>query len=152
MLHERLLGDHGLGTQEEPVPVVLALTPSGEDNLLRDIAEGRSNRPWLVMRLRPFQADGEDLLAYEQVMLHPFNPGAREGVSNRPWVFNRSLDRAVWNDYVNEARSELGGWPSVFTDGALYRFLGMARLGISPFVKDADDRALLQAFRQELGG
>ena len=149
-LHDQLLGEHGLGTQEEPVPVVLALTYGGEDNLLRDVAEGRSNQPWLVMPLRPFQADGEDLLAYEQVMLHPFNPGAREGVSNRPWVLNRSLDRAVWDDYVNEARSELRGWPSVFTDGALYRFLGMARLGVSPFVKDADDRALLEAFRQEL--
>jgi hypothetical protein len=150
-LHERLLGDHGLGTQEEPVPVVLALTFGGEDNLLRDIAEGRSNRPWRVMPLRPFRADGEDLLAYEQVMLHPFNPGAHEDVSNRPWVFNRSLDRAVWNDYVSAARSELGGWPSVFIDGTLYRFLRVARIGISPFVKDADDRALLEAFRQELG-
>ena len=151
-LHDQLLGDHGLGIQEEPVPVVLALTYGGEDNLLRDIAEGRSSRPWLVMPLRPFQSDGEDLLAYEQVMLHPFNPEARRGISNRPWVFNRSLARPDWNGYVDEARGQLRGWPSVFTDGTLYNFLGVARLGATPFVKDADDRALLEAFRQELSG
>jgi hypothetical protein len=151
-LHEQLLGDHGLGAQEEPVPVVLALTHGGEDNLLRDIAEGRSNRPWLVKPLRPFKPDGEDLLAYEQVMLHPWNPEARTGISNKPWVFNRSLDRPLWDDYVDEARGQLRGWPSVFTDGTLYRLIGLARIGPAPFVKDADDRALLEAFRQEVNG
>jgi hypothetical protein len=147
VLYEELLGDRGLGTREEPVPVVITMTCSDQANLLREIAEGHSDKPWLDVRpLRPFQADGEDLLAYEQVMLHPFR---REpaGVADVPWVFNRKLEEALWNQHVAAIRRVLQGWPGVFT-GNFYDVLTLVQPG--GFVRKADDWDLIKRFREEL--
>lgn len=147
-LHDRLLGDHGLGTADEPIPVVLAFAYASRDNLLRQIAEGQSGKPWLEVReLRAFQSDGEDLLAWEQVMLHPFNLNLMPGVSDRPWVFNRELAPEYWDRYVARARNSLGGEPSVFVGDTFYAFLAGAEPG--GFLKEADDERLLATFRQE---
>lgn len=147
-LHEQLLGNHGLGTDKEPVPVVLAFAYASRDNLLRQIAEGQSGKPWLEVReLRAFRSDGEDLLAWEQVMLHPFNRQIMPGVSDRPWVFNRELDPQHWDRYVTRARDSLGGEPSVFVGDIFYAFLAGAEVG--GFLKNADDETLLASIRRE---
>ena len=147
-LHEHLLGNHGLGTAAEPIPLVLAFAYASRDNLLRQIAEGQSGKPWLQVReLRAFQSDGEDLLAWEQVMLHPFNRLANPGVSDRPWVFNRELDPQHWDRFVTRARHSLGGEPSVFVRDIFYAFLAGAELG--GFLKAADDETLLANLRRE---
>jgi hypothetical protein len=148
-LHEQLLGSHGLGTAAEPVPVVLAFAYASRDNLLRQIAEGQSGKPWLQVReLRAFQSDGEDLLAWEQVMLHPFNRMVSPGVSDRPWVFNRELDPQHWDRFVARARHSLGGEPSVFVGDIFYAFLAGAELG--GFLKEADDETLIAGLRREV--
>lgn len=141
-LHEKLLGDHGLGTESEPVPVVLAFAYASRDNLLRQIAEGQSGKPWLEVReLRAFRSDGEDLLAWEQVLLHPFNRQIMPGFSDKPWVFNRELDPQHWDRYVTRARDSLGGEPSVFVGDVFYAFLAGTEPG--GFLKDADDETLI---------
>jgi hypothetical protein len=141
-LHDKLLGDHGLGTESEPVPVVLAFAYASRDNLLRQIAEGQSGKPWLQAReLRAFRSDGEDLLAWEQVLLHPFNRQIMPGFSDRPWVFNRELDPQHWDRYVTRARDSLGGEPSVFVGDVFYAFLAGTEPG--GFLKDADDETLI---------
>lgn len=147
-LHEQLLGNHGLGTDAEPVPVVLAFAYASRDNLLRQIAEGQSGKPWLEVReLRAFQSDGEDLLAWEQVLLHPFNRQIMPGFSDRPWVFNRELDPQHWDRYVTRARDSLGGEPSVFVGDTFYAFLAGTEPG--GFLKDADDETLLASLPRD---
>jgi CHAT domain len=147
-LHEQLLGNHGLGTGAEPVPVVLAFAYTSRDNLLRQIAEGQSGKPWLEVReLRAFQSDGEDLLAWEQVLLHPFNRQIMPGFSDRPWVFNRELDPPYWDRYVTRARNSLGGEPSVFVGDTFYAFLAGTEPG--GFLKDADDETLLASLPRD---
>ncbi|HYT27361.1 MAG TPA: hypothetical protein VEP73_12855, partial [Actinomycetota bacterium] len=147
VLHDEILGDHGLGTRAEPVPVVVAMTSSDQANLLRDLAEGHTDKPWLDLRtLRPFRGDGEDLLAYQQVMLHPFRKEPA-GIADVPWVFNRTLAPALWDGYVKALRLTLKGWPSAFT-GDLFTVLLWAQVG--GFVQRADDWDLIKRFREEL--
>lgn len=144
-LHDEMLGDHGLGRREAPVPVVLAFSLSGQGNLLREIAEGRSGKPWLGVReLRPFQADGEDLLAYEQVMLHPFNVSAMPGVSDLPWMFNRGLEERLKLSRVALMRQTLKGKPIVFREPTFHIVLAWASAKPDPFVSEVDDRRRLE--------
>jgi hypothetical protein len=154
-LHDGLLGDHGLGTAAEPVPVVLAVAWSEQNNAVRQVVE--SSKPWLEVReLRPFQDNGEDLLAYEQVMLHPFNPGVYPRVSDRAWVFNRELRKptgqaeasSLWDEYVTHARESLQGRPSIFTERLFYIVLKSLSFGDRPFVMPAEDEAVLEALRE----
>jgi len=149
VLYDEILGDHGLGTHDEPVPVVIAMTSSDQANLLRDLAEGHTDKPWLDVRtLRPFQGDGEDLLAYQQVMLHPFRKEPA-GIADVPWVFNRALEEPLWNAYVAAIRGIFGGRPSVFV-GQFFDILWVVQVGKDPFVKKADDWDLIKRFREGL--
>jgi len=146
ILHDRLLGDYSVGTATEPIPVVLAFAYTSRDNLLRQLAEGQSGKPWLDVReLRPFRPDGEDLLAYQQVMLHPFNLNRMPGFSDLPWIFNRDLAPALWDQHVKATRLILKGEPSVFLKDVFYHFLVMSQA--AGFVRAADDERLLATFR-----
>ncbi len=76
-LHEllSLLDRSGLGSTDQHVPVVIMMSiyrPT--DTSVQRYITGSFSERWLrIVELKPFsQTDGEDMLVYEQVWLHPF--------------------------------------------------------------------------------
>lgn len=78
-----LIGDFGLGSISEPVPVVLCYSLGRPDDQF--LKEAHAKYRFLAKELAPFKAEGdEDMLAYGQVMLFPdpANSHARQTTDN----------------------------------------------------------------------
>lgn len=117
----RLLNSSGLGTPDEPVPVVIA---AERDAPRRGFVDGALGFPWLrAMPLGPFRSDGEDLLAYETILLHPWNYGGLAGVSDRSWVFKDEDARRTLAEFF---RSQIRGIPARMASEAFYAVVGAA--------------------------
>ncbi|WP_112238889.1 CHAT domain-containing protein [Kribbella monticola] len=120
-----VLGDHGLftvhglGTAADPVPVVLTWTLGRTgDPWLNRLVPGQQAQPLLeVAELRPFTAgDAEDLLAYQTVLLNPFQPATapQTNVLTQAWVFNaRTSGDALGRCYA-DLRRTVNGIPRNF--------------------------------------
>jgi hypothetical protein len=135
-LFEELLGRAGLGTAEEPVPVIMTLSfsdPLGD--YFRKLVETAPSRSWLaVEELEPFREDGEDMMAYELVLLtSSFNPEA-----GRPsWVRNPDVADSVRGLWEGNFRRWLKGMPIELTGE---RFDMLTELGAqAEFLMEADD-------------
>ncbi|SEK60058.1 CHAT domain-containing protein [Blastococcus sp. DSM 46786] len=116
LFERKLLTDHGLGSASLPVPVVLTVRYEKEFDIRRKLAESSDRRSVGVRHLVPFDANtGEDLLAYERVMLHPFREGRGEDLGRR-WVFDRDLDEERWTRWTSRLRDFLQGTPAHFHD------------------------------------
>jgi hypothetical protein len=141
------LNDYGLGAMpEHPVPLVLTIltdleagSATGRETGIRArIARRHLDAAWLVAKeLEPFRPDGEDMLAYEQVLLNPL-PDTGIPLAMRPWVFKRS--GTEWNKSMRLARSWLKGMPHFFRDEE--------RFGI--FLDTADNFELLDDARDHV--
>jgi hypothetical protein len=75
------------------------------------------------MPLGPFRSDGEDLLAYETILLHPWNYGGLAGVSDRSWVFKDEDARRTLAEFF---RSQIRGIPARMASEAFYAVVGAA--------------------------
>jgi hypothetical protein len=140
LLHE-LLDDFGLGTSDEIVPVVLvASLKTPADQFLGHWLE--QGKPWLMrIVLAPFKEDGEDMLAYQRVLLHPQNsPGADRVI---PMAFNDDADEDVKAGFCKEFRAELRGIPEHLKQLRLLSRFGLA----GKFLKEADDETRLEQER-----
>jgi hypothetical protein len=149
-LFDELLDGFGLGTAEEPVPVVLTFSLGGTmDHFLRAVVVERGiTRTWLDVReLTGFLEDGEDLMAYELVLLNPFNPGLLPGLSDRSWAFNPGAEEELRARWVSRFRRNLGGVPSALTDRVLYALVDAAR--DADFVVEADDEIRLARLQDD---
>jgi hypothetical protein len=141
----RLIGHYGLGTADEWVPVVIAFSlPGKADHVLRPIWDDRAQRPFIEFRtLEPFRSDGEDMLAYERVLLHPFNKELYAPVSERPWALNSEVDETLQAKWTDRFRRRLAGLPIKFArSDVLYALAEDAKDDL--FVIDADDDIWLQ--------
>lgn len=122
--HNNGLDRHGLGSADHPVPVVLVVLTDGKPGLRTDLLTGRKSETWLVSReLEDFSDDGEDMLAYELVMLNPWRSNDDEQLQQR-WIFNRAIDTAA---RAKHARISLQGRPGNFVDDKYEIFV---RLGV----------------------
>jgi hypothetical protein len=107
----------GLGTSEEaipPVPVILSFARDTMTDALNDLIE-KKKMVWLEeISLKPFQENGEDLLAYERVLLHPSEKmrGLFKNVSDVAWAFNADADPTVIYLAQNLFRVALKGNPN----------------------------------------
>jgi hypothetical protein len=134
----------GPGTVDGPVPVVVAVAWQGAATtttfqVMTDLVEKSPQVLW--KQLRPFEPNGEDLLACEQVLLHPFRLDL--GVSGVPVVVNdRAPDQAV--AAAEELfRRHLGGWPDRLATPEFYALAqNLLKMGS---LTAADDKALLEA-------
>ena len=113
-LFNEILGPSGLGTAEEPVPVVLAFSLGPAFEILRPILE--SPKPWLKqLSLKAFSSEyGEDMLAYGWVLLHPFKPTLVPGISDVPLVVN---DEAEFASLFQDLVRNLKGYSRQFRGG-----------------------------------
>jgi hypothetical protein len=141
LLHD-MLGEFGLGTADEIIRVVLvaSLKTAAHQILWPWLEQGK---PWLIQRqLSAFKEDGEDLLAYQRILLHPpVNPAGGERII--PMAFDDDADEELKTNFLKLFRKELRGipvhWKNLFAIGAY------ARAG--RFLKDADDETCLQQAR-----
>jgi hypothetical protein len=126
---------HGLGPSgAHPVPLVLIVIADAPSGIRHDIVKSR-DAGWLVSReLKPFHSNGEDMLAYETVLLNPFRSGGNE-LTGKPWIFNR--DAGVWEDRVRYAQDFLEGSPHYFSSDIFDKFV---KVGVNQrFLAPADD-------------
>lgn len=140
-----LISTWGLGTEAEPVPVIMSFSlGSPAATLLRPVAERRDRaRDFRTVQLERFGA-GEDMLAYEQVLLHPFGPVVPE-FSDVPWAFDFDVDPRVVAKVTQTFRKRIGGRPSKLGTEDFYSLAMMATS--SDFVVPAQDEAVLQKLR-----
>jgi hypothetical protein len=138
-----LLQRYGAGSKKHPVPVVLNFLVSGpETEVLGPVSEERSIPSWLtVMALKPFAPGGEDMLAYEQILLHPFRSEPRD-VADRPWAF-ADVGPEVERTWEERFHNYLEGKPGKFVKND-YLYI-LADWGTKEqFVIEADDEPWLR--------
>jgi hypothetical protein len=159
-LLDTLIDNDGLGKKGKPVPVVLCYskrTPA--DKTLEEASENNSIH-WLLEELEEFQ-EGEDLLAYEQVMLNPDPESvpARDVAAElhviRPdevaspvvaFAYNSRADKEKVEKWITLFRSKLGKSPVIFTQDKLHNtFLAACYDG---FLVTADDELRLRKLRE----
>jgi hypothetical protein len=104
-----------------------------------------------MRKLRPFPAEkGSDLLAYEHVLLNPFDRQgilSDKGTSKVPYALNPELEenaRSAWYAYL---RGEYGGLPGFFRTTKCYSMVPVAK--VSGFLKEADDEAKLTEWEED---
>jgi hypothetical protein len=148
-LFDEMLDGFGLGTAALPVPVVVTLSLGGQlDQYLRGLVEGNS-RPWLdKQRLRDFQPDGEDLMAYALVLLHPVEGRIVPQRAERSWAFNPTATAEVRKKWVAKFRSYLGGRPLALTGDMMTLLVDFA-CG-EDFLVAADDEKRLHQILAEM--
>jgi hypothetical protein len=111
-----ILDASGLSSSKNPVPVVAtcSLGRDASDKLLRPIAEHRERPAWLETGwLAPFSENGEDLLAYELVLLNP-EPG------EVGWAFNDDVADNVRTAWEETYRSKIRGIPRMLNSGEFW--------------------------------
>ena len=92
--HDNGLDNYGLGSALHPVPVVLVVLTDDKPGMRTDLLTGRKSETWLVSReLLEFNENGEDMLAYELVLLNPWRSGGDEQLRQR-WIFDRTNGQA----------------------------------------------------------
>jgi CHAT domain len=136
--HDNGLNHNGLGSNQHPVPVVLVVLTDDKPGIRTDLLTGSKSETWLVSReLLEFNEDGEDMLAYELVLLNPWRSGGDEQLRQR-WIFDRTNGQA---GPAKHARIALKGKPAHFVDhhyelfinyGVLYNVLADANDGDTP--------------------
>lgn len=140
-----VLSAWGLGTEGEPVPVVVSFSlGSPAATLLRPVAERRDRaKDYRTVQLERF-GEGEDMLAYEQVLLHPFGPVVPD-FSEVPWAFDFDVGQRVVDRVKTTFRKRIGGSPSKLGTATFYDLAMMATS--SDFVVPAEDEVVLQKLR-----
>jgi hypothetical protein len=133
--------------EDRKIPVVLTLSFNGlADEQLRSLKEKSSSRPRIrFMPLKEFE-EGEDLLAYEQVFLHPFKEGVDGDIWTKPYAFNYNVSPEIIERFVRHFRSKLKRIPDDFNGDILYMIADIAR--DFNFLIAADDETFLARERE----
>ncbi|HKG22041.1 MAG TPA: CHAT domain-containing protein, partial [Blastocatellia bacterium] len=151
-LFNSLLGPFGLGTDDEPAPVILTFSKgTAADHYLTPMLEKRSSKPWLNLKqLEPLRPDGEDLIACGQVLMHPFKREMRPGISDRPWAVNDAFKNKQYAAALELMfRSSFEGIPDLLFEGRIYIPVDGARR--MDYLIDANDEAVMEAMKQRRG-
>ncbi len=142
-LMNHMLNGFGLGTQDDPIPVILTFSNvGGPRHMLDQFVQGQKSKAWLKLRaVEPFrQENDEDMLAYKRILLHPYKH------NKRALVFNNS-DEAKLQEWKNNFRQHLKGLPQKFSDGSFIGLLtDLAKK--DKFLIEANDEDLLKAMRE----
>jgi hypothetical protein len=111
------------------------------DILIRPIKEKSHSLSWIKFKeLEKFDV-GEDMLAYEQVLLHPFEKDIYEGVSDKPWAFDYNVPSKIVELHEQRFRRRLKKIPEDFSRDIFFVF---AEAAIDDgFLIPADDDIIL---------
>jgi hypothetical protein len=125
------------------VPVVMTMSlHTCADEKLKPIKEKAASRSWIKFKELKKFAEGEDMLAYAQVLLHPFDEDRLPGFSDKPWTFDyRGVDQQIVQRYEHRLRKWLKGIPAGFLDSAF--FLIVESAVDDHFLVAADDEIIL---------
>ena len=135
LLFDRLIGDRGIDSQEMPVPVFATCSFAEDARATLEAARDRSNgRYWeRWMELEPFP-EGEDVLTYQWVLLHPW--------SAHPWgdrVYAPNPEKGDgWQD---QFRKNFEGIPGDLDDHRFYLIANVLE-GSGLLVGGEDDEIL----------
>jgi len=132
-----LLGPYGLTATGPLVPVIMTFTAAGTV-LQAFVRNVERHRAWLrPIRLKPFERNGEDFLAYERILLHPYRD--RPERATKAWVINWRKDLASLEEFHKDY---LRGIPGEYGKLMLYAYLLQPiKDGI---ILDADDTDFLK--------
>jgi CHAT domain len=141
-LFHKLLGPYGLGTAEQPLPVVVVFSLSKAPlEIMRPIKE--SPPPWLrLLPLEAFHEGPEEARAYERVWLHPFN--ARLPT---PLVLNSAATEENIRKFLIRLRDSLDGVPANLSRDTFFALAAMAK--DFDLLVLADDQKRLEDMRKE---
>ena len=148
LLDGKLIGHFGFGSNpDNRIPTVLTFSVAGPAlDFLKSVVETPLPRPWLFRYgLNALRADGEDLLAYERVLLHPFNPNLLPNVSDRAWAVAGDADAALVTMWRDNFRLLLQGRPKNLTDRILYVSAQIA--STANYLREANDEDALRLER-----
>lgn len=139
-LFQKMLGGFGLGTAEEPIPVVLAFSSNGAaQDKLKGHLEDSKNSVWLRhLLLNPFDTHGEDMLAYSTILLHPFRPNIV------PLVINEANEAEALKFCNLTLSTMLKGIPEQFAAPS-FDSLGELGLGMK-YLIEARDKDIMEQF------
>lgn len=146
-LFDDWLDSYGMGTAENPVPVVLAFSLNeGSAEFLRPIAEKQSGKPWLrVLKLDALD-ENEDMLALERIWLHPCQQYIVSGVTDEPLVINPDASTDSLKLWYERFRRKLLGLPGRFYNETV---LTVTEFAIEDhFLVRARDKDLLDSTRE----
>jgi hypothetical protein len=149
MLAHPGLGDTGLGTRLDPVPVVVTFSLRDTATTVLDpIVQNQSSRPgWRFLPLKPFEKNGENLLAWARVLLTPFAGDFLPGVSDKAWVMDDTVDAKVRETQISNFNLALKGYPGEFLQ--LPFFLLALTASQQSFLKVADDDNIVAGMIKE---
>jgi hypothetical protein len=140
-----VIGNSGLGTPSEPFPVVLAFLYGGpQKEALKEVYE-RKKGAWMVHALNEFTT-GEDLLAYERLLMNPLDDPRAPPQSAVPRAFNYRLDAETTARGERGFRRFLKGIPSLAASSLFHDVADQAQE--DGFVVSADDDAILRGLRK----
>jgi hypothetical protein len=144
-----LLGPYGLTATGPLVPVIMAFNQSGTvvlqkfvESAGRIVESGGRTRPWLKpIELKPFESNGEDLRAFERILLHPFLDQPDD--ATKAWVIDWKANLA---DLKQDHEDFLAGIPHRYGGLMLY---ACARPSIrAGTIRLADDAKILEGMPQ----
>jgi hypothetical protein len=147
-----MLSQYGLGTDVEPVPVVMtgSLTGPEAQNLHSFLYQPQT---WLQLsQLGPFEErTGEDQLASEWFLLNPLGPNTPilsqiPGITDTRWVITRSPDQALTIVARNLLTNTFKGIPGKLANAAEFYGIFAQTLVQSNYLIKADDEGVLAAW------
>lgn len=145
-LFDQMLKPQGLGPITERVPVVLSLSlGTAAGPMLAPHLERLRSKRWVISRYLAGFRQGEDMLAYERVLLHPFADDSTEGISARPWQMDFDSDPRLVETYEGRYRGKLDQIPADFRNDIFFMISDFARE--DDFLREADDEAILRRMR-----
>jgi CHAT domain len=140
-LFEKLLGAHGLGSPEEPVPVFATCSMDDSWTELKDARENANPASTHWENFGRFRG-GEELLAYLNVLLYPLK--ARAGHDILPAYVPNRTPPAHAHDWENELKEAVRGVPGNFRNPMLNNIVRM--LARTESLLEADDDDVMKSY------
>jgi len=140
-LFEKLLGAYGLGSSEEPVPV---FATCAMDDSRTELKEAREDANPASTRWEEFDRfrDGEELLAYLNVLLYPLR--ARAGHDILPAYVPNHTPPVHAHNWEDELRDAVRGVPGNFRNPMLNNIVRM--LAGTESLLEADDDDVMKQY------
>jgi hypothetical protein len=143
-----LVSQDGLNDRPEPtIPLVLALGshPQAQTFFEQTAMNVRSLWAGNIELSRFDSAAEEDLSAYQQVLLNPYNAELLKDISDKRWVVQPDAPPETFRPMTERLRRWVKGIPADFENPSLYMWVDTAK--DSGFVRPADDDEVLKRIR-----